>query len=66
MPTYEQFTKDFAKDLLAGKKKLLKKREVKYIKVKKYDELSVKNLYNDFLELPGMKDYFPNKYAVGR
>ena len=66
MPTYEQFTKDFAKDLLAGKKKLLKKREVKFIKVKKYDELSVKNLYNDFLELPGMKDYFPNKYAVGR
>ena len=66
MPTYEQFTKDFAKDLLAGNKKLLKKREVKFIKVKKYDELSVKNLYNDFLELPGMKDYFPNKYAVGR
>ena len=66
MPTWEMYTKDFTKALLAGEKKLLKKREVKYIKVKKYDELSVKNLYDDFLELPGMKDYFPDRYSVGR
>ena len=66
MPNFEMFTKDFVKEMLAGKKKLMKKREVKYITVKKYDELSVKNLYNDFLALPGMADYFPDRYAVGR
>ena len=43
------FTKDFAKDVFACRKKLLKLREVKYVAVKKYDELSVKALYDEFL-----------------
>ena len=66
MPSYEMFTKDFAKSIFCGDKKLLKLREVKFIAVTKYDELSVKNLYEDFLELEGMSDYFPDKYAKGR
>ena len=36
------FTKDFAKDVFQGRKSLLKLREVKFIAVTKYDELSVK------------------------
>ena len=66
MPSYEMYTKDFAKQVLAGTKKLMKMKDVNFVSVKKYDELSVKGLYNDFLELEGMKEYFPDKYAAGR
>ena len=40
--------------------------EVKFISVPKYDELSVKSLYNDFMKLPYVKYYFPDKYPKGR
>ena len=46
MPSYEMFTKDFAKEVFSGQKALLKLKEVKFIAVTKYDELSVKNLYD--------------------
>ena len=32
----------------------------------RYDEISVANLYDKCLELPGMKDYFPDRYAKGK
>ena len=60
------FTKDFAKEVFAGFKKLLKLREMKFVAVTKYDELSVKNLYDQFLLLEGMSEYFPDKYPKGR
>ena len=60
------FTKDFAKEVFSGRKKLLKLREVKFISVTKYDELSVKQLYEDLLSLEGMIFYFPDKYPKGR
>ena len=60
------FTREFAKEVLRGDKKLLKRTEVKWVEVMKYDELSVKSLYAKFLEMPMMKDYFPNKYPKGR
>ena len=60
------FTKDFAKEVFSGRKKLLKLREVKFVSVTRYDELSVKNLYDNFLELGGMIFYFPDKYPKGR
>ena len=66
MPSYEMFTKDFAKEVFSGKKKLLKLDEVKLVSVIKYDELSVKNLYHNFQTLEGMPDYFPSKYPKGR
>ena len=37
--------KDFLKDVLGGKKMLLKKTDVQTIRVPHYDELSVKNLW---------------------
>ena len=49
MPSYEMFTKDFAKDVFRGRKKLLKLCDVKFVQVTKFDELSVKHLYEDFI-----------------
>ena len=60
------FTKDFAKLVFCGTKKLLKLSDVKFVSVTKYDELSVKKLYKDFLTLPGMTEYFPSSYPKGR
>ena len=60
------FTREFAKEVLRGDKKLLKLKEVKFIEVVKYDELAVKHLYGEFIELPLMAEYFPNKYPKGR
>ena len=60
------FTKDYAKEIFAETKVLIKKKDVQYVDVPKYDELSVKGLYNRFLELPGMAKYFPSSYPKGR
>ena len=60
------FTKDYAKDIFADKKELIKKKNVMYIDVPKFDELSVKGLYDKLLSLPGMVEYFPDKYLKGR
>ena len=45
LPDEAVVNKDFLKDVLAGKKMLLKKAEVEQIKVPCYDELSVKALW---------------------
>ena len=66
MMPYEQFTKDFAKQVFRGEKKLLKNRDVKRVNVIKFDELSVKNLYDNFMTLEGVNDYFPDSYPKGR
>lgn len=60
------FTKDFAKEIFRGEKKLIKRRDLKSIDVPKFDELSVKHLYDKFLSLPMMNQYFPSKYPKGR
>ena len=57
---------DYAKAVFRGEKKLLKNGDVKRIDVKKYEELSVKNLYEDFLTLNGVAEYFPDSYPKGR
>ena len=58
--------KDFIKLVLAGRKKLLKMSALTRINVPVYDELSVKRLYVNALNLPNMPDYFPDEYAKGR
>ena len=60
------FTKDYAKEIFAEEKILIKKKNVHYIDVPKYDELSVKNLYDKFISLPMMDKYFPSSYPKGR
>ena len=60
------FTKDYAKQVFRGEKRLLKIKEVKYVEVVKYDELSVKQLYGKLIVMPQMVNYFPAKYPKGR
>ena len=60
------FTKDYAKEIFAEKKQLIKKKDILFIDVPKYDELSVKGLYDKFLKMPSMDKYFPDKYPKGR
>ena len=60
------FTKDFAKQVFKGEKRLMKNRDKKGVVVIKYDELSVKNLYEKFMKLEGVAQYFPTTYPKGR
>ena len=60
------FTKEFVKEMMSGNKKLMIKQDVRFVTVVKYDELSVKNLYDKFIVLDGMAQYFPNRYPKGR
>ena len=60
------FTKDYAKEIFAENKQLIKKKDVLFIDVPKYDELSVKGLYAKFMSLPLMDKYFPATYPKGR
>ena len=60
------FTKDYAKDIFAEKKILMKKKNVLYIEVPKFDELSVKNMYEKLIKLDNMHKYFPDTYPKGR
>ena len=59
-------TKEFLKEVLTGEKKLLKMRDVKFVNVPAYDEIGVKALYTQALEMPNMSYYFPSKYAKSR
>ena len=59
-------TTEYLKQILAGDKKLMKMSEVRHCNPPHYDEISVRELYTPCLELPGMADYFPDKYPKGR
>ena len=54
--------KDFLKDVLAGKKMLLKKADIQQIMVPHYDELSVKRLWPDLKKDAEFLQYFPDVY----
>ena len=60
------FTREFQKKLFAGEKKLMKLKDVNLVNAPKYDEISVKKLYPDLIQLEGMSTYFPDKYNKGR
>ena len=42
-------TKDHMKAILSGRKKLFNRRDIKFVVVPKYDEISVKCLYDKFV-----------------
>ena len=65
MLPYKMVTKDFMKDVLQGKKKLLKMHQVKFINAPLFDEIAVKHLYADVSKLPLTKDYFPDEFPKG-
>ena len=53
------------KDVLQGKKKLLKMHQVRFINAPLFDEISVKNLYDDVKQQPLVRDYFPDELPKG-
>ena len=46
---FDMLTKDVLRDIFAGKKGMLKLCQVNFISVPKYDELSVKALYDNLV-----------------
>jgi hypothetical protein len=66
MMPYDMCTKDVLKDIFAGRKKLIKSKDMQYISTPRYDEISVKHLYDKLLKLEGMAEHFPSKYGKGR
>ena len=66
MPDHKIINKDFIKDVLCGKKMLMRQDEIKTISVPFYDELSVKKLWPQFSKEPDFIKYFPDKYPVGK
>lgn len=66
LPDDAVMTKDFLKDVLAGRKMLLRKSEVKPIMVPQYDELSVKRLFPEFKKDAQFMAYFPDHYPPSR
>ena len=59
-------TKDYMKSILAGRKHLLGKQEIKHVRLRKYDEVSVKAMYDKMLQHDELKPYFPDTYPKGR
>ena len=66
MPDDNVVNKDFLKDVLCGKKSLMKKQDVQKITVPHYDELSVKALWPQLSKDPEFTKYFPDKYPTGK
>ena len=59
-------TAPFLKQVLKGEKKLQKAGNMNICNPPRYDEISVVQLYEKCMELPEMKDYFPDAYPKGR
>ena len=66
LPEHSVITKDFLKDVLVGKKMLMKKADVDTISVPHYDELSVKQLFPEFKKDQKFMMFFPDKFPQGK
>jgi hypothetical protein len=63
MPSETQVNKDFLRDVFSEKKKLFKKKEVDFIHVPHWDELSVKRLWKSLRGDEEFTVYFQEEYA---
>ena len=66
VPKQTMYNKDFLKAILAGSKKLYKLKDVKFINVPLYDELSVKKFWPIMQKDEEFMKYFPDILPVGR
>ena len=66
MAPKSQVSKDFLKQVLIGEKRLLKKKDVEYIHVSQFEELSVKNLWGEMKEDKDFMIYFQDDYPKDR
>ena len=58
--------KDFLKEVLANDKKLMELKQVNYINVPKYDELSVTQIWPMLKDDAEFMQFFPSKLPKGR
>ena len=63
MPGETQVNKDFLKTIFTNEKRLLKKKEVNYVSVPHWEELSVRRLWADLKDDGAFNAYFQEKYA---
>ena len=66
VPPDTMLNKDFLRLILADDKKLMPLAEVKWISVPRYDELSIKNLFDAVKEDQDVMAYFPDSLPKGR
>ena len=66
VPPEYMINKDFLKEVFAEEKELLELKEVKWINVPLFDELSVVNIWPMTKEDKQIKKYFPTKLPKGR
>ena len=57
---------DFLKAILAGKKKLMPLKDVKWVQVPKFEELSVEAIMKLMINDEQFMSYFPDKLPKGR
>jgi hypothetical protein len=61
LPSMKATKLSFLRDILADKKSHLKQNEVIRLEIPNYQELSVKNLYEDAMKDPVLTKYLPTK-----
>lgn len=61
LPSMKGTKLSFLRDILSDKKLHLKQNEVIRLEIPNYQELSVKNLYEDAMKDPVLAKYLPNK-----
>jgi hypothetical protein len=66
VPPDNMITGDYLKQILRNEKQLFKISDVRICNPPHYDEISVAQLYETWIKLPKMKDFFPDVYAKGR
>lgn len=61
LPPIKKITKDFLKEVFAGRKHLIPRDQLRPIDVPRYDELSVVNLIKDIMTQPELAKLFPEQ-----
>ena len=61
MPPRKKVTKDFMKEVYAGRKHLIPRAQLRPIEVPKYDELSVVSLIADIMKEKDLAKFFPEQ-----
>ena len=61
MPPRKKMTKDFLKEVFAGRKHLIRRAQLRPIEVPKYDELSVISLIGDIMKEKELSKFFPEQ-----
>ena len=61
LPSMHGTKVSFMRDILSEKKLYLKQNDVNHMEVPNYQELSVKNLYDDAMQDPLLSRYLPSK-----